>query len=74
MFTGLNSLTTLVINGFKQLTRIISLPETLEFVNLSNNAIGVIEPDAFRLLNKLKNLNLYMNNLTAEKAIPAFAH
>jgi hypothetical protein len=74
MFTGLRSLTTLVINGFKQLTRIVSLPASLEGLDLGGNAIGVIEPDAFRLLNKLKHLNLNINMLTAEKAIPAFAY
>jgi Leucine-rich repeat (LRR) protein len=74
MFTGLSSLRKLVITGFQQLKRIVSLPETLEFIDLGKNAIDVIEPDAFRLLNKLKHLNLERNYLTAERAIPAFAH
>jgi Leucine-rich repeat (LRR) protein len=74
MFTGLNSLTKLVITGFKQLTHIFSLPATLEHIELCHNAIDVIEPDAFRHLNKLKHLNLFDNKLTAEKTLLAFAH
>jgi hypothetical protein len=74
MFTGLSSLTKLVITGFKQFTRILSLPATLEFLQLSENGIKVIEPDAFLLLNKLTHLNLDKNCLTAEKAFPALFH
>jgi hypothetical protein len=74
MFTGLSSLTKLVITNFEQLTRIVSLPATLERVDLSFNAIDVIEPNAFRLLNKLEYLNLDYNELTAEIIFPAIAH
>jgi hypothetical protein len=74
MFTGLLSLKKLQIAGFKTLTRIISLPASLEHIELSNNAIRVIEPDAFRLLKELKHLNLNSNKLTAQTAFPAFAH
>jgi Leucine-rich repeat (LRR) protein len=34
----------------------------------------VIEPDAFRLLNKLKHLNLDSNELTAETIFPVFSN
>jgi Leucine-rich repeat (LRR) protein len=74
MFTGLSSLKILVISGFAKLTRIVSLPVSLEYVDLGDNEISVIEPDAFRLLNKLKYLNLGINSLTAENVFPALAH
>jgi Leucine-rich repeat (LRR) protein len=74
MFTGLSSLTTLVIVGFKQLTRIVSLPATLKRIKLINNCINVIEPDAFHLLDKLKYLHLYGNKLTADSSFPALGH
>jgi Leucine-rich repeat (LRR) protein len=74
MFAGLSSLTTLIISGFKQLTRIVSLPATLEHIELSGNCIKTIELDAFSLLGKLKHLNLDKNCLTADKTFPAFAH
>jgi Leucine-rich repeat (LRR) protein len=73
MFTGLSSLTKLVITGFKQLTRIVSLPATLEHIDLSDNCFFMIAPDAFCISNKLKYLNLEKNYLTAEKTFPAFA-
>jgi Leucine-rich repeat (LRR) protein len=50
------------------------LPATLEHVNLSYNAIEVIEPNAFRLLNKLKHLILDSNKLKADNSFPAFSH
>jgi Leucine-rich repeat (LRR) protein len=75
MFTGLSSLTKLVITGFKQLTRIISIPAaTLEHIELSDNCIYMIETDAFRLLSKLTHLNLDKTFLSAEQAFPAFAY
>jgi hypothetical protein len=74
MLTGLSSLKKLTINLFKNLTGIVSLPATLEYVDLKDNAISVIKPDAFRLLNKLKNLNLDRNKFTADKVFPALAN
>jgi Leucine-rich repeat (LRR) protein len=74
MFTGLNSLTKLVITGFKQLTRIVSLPATLEHIEMSDNSISMIEPDAFGLLTRLKHLNLCNNFLTAEITFPLFSY
>jgi Leucine-rich repeat (LRR) protein len=74
VFTGLNSLTKLVITSFRRLTRIVSLPATLEYIELSWNGINVIESDAFHFLLKLKNLNLDSNELTAETIFPAFSN
>jgi Leucine-rich repeat (LRR) protein len=66
MFTGLSSLKKLTINGFQNLTGIVSLPASLEYADLKRNKINVIEPDAFRLSNMLKYLYLDSNKLTAE--------
>jgi Leucine-rich repeat (LRR) protein len=74
MFAGLSSLTKLAITGFEQLTRIVTLPASLEHIELSHNAIFIIEPDAFHLLNKLKHLSLNVNKLTAETAFPCFGY
>jgi Leucine-rich repeat (LRR) protein len=56
------------------LTRIVSLPASLEYIELSRNGINVIESDAFHFLLKLKNLNLDRNELTTDKTFPAFAN
>jgi hypothetical protein len=74
MFTGLSSLTKLAITGFKQLTRIVSLPATLEHIELFDNCIENIEPDAFRILSKLTHLSLNENCLISEKKFPAIGH
>jgi Leucine-rich repeat (LRR) protein len=74
MYNCLSSLKKLTINRFEQLRRIVSLPATLEYINLGHNRINVIEPDAFRRLNKLWKIDLENNCLIAEETFPAFAH
>jgi Leucine-rich repeat (LRR) protein len=72
--TGLSSLKKLVITQLKQFTRIISLPATLEHIELSVNSIKEIEPNAFSHLNKLKHLYLDNTQLTSDQIFPALVH